>query len=127
MPLSTVPYLALVPYAAVAAGLLITLALFLSVKAELLRTARQEHRRYTDLLARLETAAQPPEAVYVPVAVPPGVNLNRRIRVLRMLRKGEDAAHIAAALGIPRKEVDLLVRVTALNTPHSGPQPAAAD
>jgi hypothetical protein len=28
-----------------------------------------------------------------------------------MLRRGEDVAHVAAALGVPRREVELMIRV----------------
>src|SRR5439155_18420303 len=51
-----------------------------------------------------------------PVAPPaglprPGLNLNRRSQALRMHRHGEGAAQIAAALELPRQEVDLLLKV----------------
>lgn len=112
-----IPYLALLPYAAIALSLLVTLALFLSMKAEAQRTARRERKRVDDMLARLEQAAAPPSApaapepVFVPVSVPPGFNLNRRVHVSRLLRKGDDPAHVAAVLNVPKAEVELLARV----------------
>ena len=33
---------------------------------------------------------------------------------MRMLRRGEDVAHVAAALGVPRREVELLIRVQSM-------------
>src|SRR5579864_2797106 len=44
---------------------------------------------------------------------PPGqaINLNKRGQVLRMQRRGENPESIAGALGIPRNEVDLLLKV----------------
>jgi hypothetical protein len=82
-------------------------------------------------LGRLEdTAAK--ETVFVPVAPRPGLNVNRRVHVQRLLRKGEDPAHIAAALGIPRAEVDLLIRVQdlvaqkSIQPPVEQARPAAA-
>lgn len=114
---SLIPLLALAPYAAVAFGLAATLVLFLSLKAEMHRTARRERRRLDEVLARLDEAqtgsadARTPEPVLVPVSGTAGLNVNRRVHAMRLLRKGEDTSHIAAALGIPRREVELLVRV----------------
>lgn len=48
------------------------------------------------------------------VAPPParsGLNLSKRTQVLRMHRAGQDGAGIAAALALPRSEVDLLIKV----------------
>ena len=99
MPPTLIPYLALLPYAAVALGLTVTLALFLSVKIEVQRNARRERKRVDDMLGRLKEAAPAPaETVFVPVALQPGFNINRRVHAARLLRKGEDAAHIAAVL-----------------------------
>jgi hypothetical protein len=39
------------------------------------------------------------------------LNLNKRGQVLRMRRRGENPETIAAALSIPRNEVDLLLKV----------------
>lgn len=115
MPPSLIPYLALVPYAAIALGLIITLVLFLSVKIDMQRQSRRERKRVDDMLARLQDAAPvPPETVFVPVALQPGFNINRRVHASRLLRKGEDVGHVAAALGVPRAEVELLARVQQL-------------
>jgi hypothetical protein len=107
-----IPYLALLPYAAVALALAITLVLFLSVKVEMHRNSRRERKRVDQLLERLQEAApNPPETVFVPVGLQPGFNLNRRVHAGRLLRKGEDVAHVAAVLGVPRAELELLARV----------------
>ncbi len=111
---SLIPYFVLVPYASIVLGLTLTLVLFCSVKIEMRRSARRERRRVDDLLERLQhdSAAQgPPEPVFVPVAGRPGLNIHRRVHVMRLLRKGETPSHIAATLGIPQKEVELLIRV----------------
>lgn len=114
---SLIPLLALAPYAAVALGLAATLILFLSLKAEMHRTTRRERRRLDEALARLEEAQSTAESarvsipVVVPVSGPSGINVSRRVHAMRLLRKGEDSSHIAAALGIPRSEVELLLRV----------------
>jgi hypothetical protein len=34
---------------------------------------------------------------------------------LRLLRRGEDVAHVAAALCVPRREVELLIHVQELS------------
>jgi hypothetical protein len=112
-----IPYLALVPYAAVALGLIATLALFLSLKVEVQRNTRRERKRVDEMLGRLKEATPtPPETVFVPVALQPGFNINRRVHAARLLRKGEDVAHIAAVLGVPRAEVELLARVHGMVT-----------
>ncbi|MCW5976769.1 MAG: hypothetical protein KIT09_01765 [Bryobacteraceae bacterium] len=41
----------------------------------------------------------------------PGMTESRRVQVLRMYKRGERAEQIAAALGLPLNEVDLLVKV----------------
>jgi len=112
MPQTLIPYLALVPYAAVALGLAVTLVLFLSVKIEMQRNTRRERKRVDDMLGRLKEASpQTAETVFVPVALQPGFNINRRVHAARLLRKGEDVGHIASVLGVPRAEVELLARV----------------
>ena len=40
-----------------------------------------------------------------------GLNLSKRSHALRMHRRGEGAEQIAAALELPRQEVDLLLKV----------------
>jgi hypothetical protein len=71
-----------------------------------------------------EATPLPAETVFVPVSLPSGVNLNRRVHAGRMLRKGEDIAHVAAVLGVPRAEVELLARVQEMTA--SGQMKAAA-
>lgn len=50
--------------------------------------------------------------VLVPPAPPrSGLNLNKRTQALRMSRRGEQAEKIAATLNLPRREVELLLKV----------------
>ena len=42
---------------------------------------------------------------------------------MRLLRRGEDVGHIAAALGVLRAEVELLVRVQQMSTKRAGQVP----
>jgi hypothetical protein len=51
------------------------------------------------------------------VAPPPtrsGLNMSVRSQVLRRRRMGEDAVEIARSLGLPKTEVELLIKVNAL-------------
>jgi len=43
------------------------------------------------------------------------VNLNKRNQVIRMSRRGQPAANIAASLSMSRKEVELLLKIHALS------------
>ena len=54
--------------------------------------------------------SHPPVAL-APGLPKPGLNLNKRSQALRMHRRGEAADQIAAALELPRQEVDLLIKV----------------
>ena len=57
--------------------------------------------------AQLASRACPPS----PASVRPGMNLNKRSQALQLHRRGEPPEAIAAALGLPRQEIDLLVKV----------------
>jgi hypothetical protein len=113
----------LLPYALIAVGLLSSLALFLTLKREIRRLVFRQKTRIEDMMARLEEAARSPEPValvagepvtFVPAPLHAGLNLNKRVHAMRMLRRGEDIAHVAAALGVPRREVELLIRVQSI-------------
>lgn len=54
----------------------------------------------------------------LPAAGPPrpGMNVSRRIQVLRLFRQGERPEQIAAALGVPLNEVELLLKVHQIAT-----------
>jgi hypothetical protein len=114
--------MALLPYLLIAAGSLSTLALFWTLKREISRYANRDKRRVEEMMARLTEADRPAqpapvgdtEVVFVPAPLRAGLNLNKRVHAMRMLRRGEDIAHIAAALGVPRKEVELLIRVQSI-------------
>ncbi len=102
----------LAPYLLIAAGLLSTLALFISLKYEIWRQAQRQMIRIEEVA---EHALQPAaEELFVPAPLRAGLNLSKRVHALRMLRRGEDISYIAAALGVPRKEVELMIRVQAI-------------
>ena len=113
----------LLPYALIAAGLFSSLALFLTLKREIRRLVFRQKTRIEDMMAQLEESARSPETVasvmevpvtFVPAPLHAGLNLNKRVHAMRMLRRGEDIAHVAAALGVPRREVELLIRVQSI-------------
>lgn len=115
----------LLPYFLIAAGLLSSLALFLTLKREIGRHIFRQRTRIEEMLIRLNEAERPAlaaitgaveEFAFVPLPTPlrAGLNINKRVHAMRMLRRGEDIGHIAAALGVPRKEVELLIRVQSI-------------
>lgn len=123
----------LMPYVLTTAGLVSTIALFLTLKREVRRQAQRQRTRIEEMLIRLndadrsEPAAQP-VTEFVPAPMRAGLNLNKRVHAVRMLRRGEDVAHIAAALGVPRREVELLIRVQSMGkarAAHAGENPAS--
>jgi hypothetical protein len=109
------------PYLLISAGLISTLGLFLTLKREILQQARRQKTRIEEMVVRLDEAERAPVAVaqeavapFLPAPLRAGLNLNKRVHAMRMLRRGEDVSHIAAALGVPRKEVELLIRVQSI-------------
>ena len=63
------------------------------------------------LAAQLHDLQKHPPVAAAPGLPRPGLNLNKRSHALRMHRHGEGAEQIAAALDLPRQEVDLLLKV----------------
>jgi len=118
----------LVPYFLIAAGLSSTLALFLALKREMFGHAARQKRRIEEMVMRLDEAARPVVPPFViPAPLRAGLNLNKRVHAMRMLRRGEDVSHIAAALGVPRKEVELLIRVQAIGKARAASAGSAPD
>ena len=102
----------LVLYSLFAAGLAGSLALFWGVKREIYAQARRNSKRMDGLARALEAPAKEPEPVYLPaVTLRSGLNVSTRVQAMRMVRRNEDVSHIAAALGLTRREVELLIRV----------------
>jgi len=115
-------------YAMLAAGLGLCLYLFVTLKMELRAQARRpfaDQQQLHDLedalqevrraVERLETDLREVER-QTGMLVPPaparsGLNLSKRTQVLRMHRAGQNGAGIAASLGLPRGEVELLIKI----------------
>ena len=63
------------------------------------------------LSARVLDAEERTGVLVPPTAPRSGFNLNKRSQVIRMSRRGEQAEKIAASLNLPRREVELLLKV----------------
>jgi len=111
----------LTPYAALAAGLLSCLALFVTLKKEIagLRILLHESREALPVEAPaalpveapVATPALPPQTIPEAVLPAPDLNLTVRAQALRMEHRGESIPTIAAALRVPRNEIALLLKL----------------
>ena len=112
----------LAPYVGLTLVLVLSLCLFLQVKVEMRRQAKKWAEERTALqVANLalrgaldDLRREPESAAEPPVSAPPRIaalNLTRRSQVLRLYHRGEMPEQIAAALGVPLNEVDLLLKV----------------
>ena len=115
-PLATYAALALLAAALVAACLLQRLN-FKALERHLLSRQAEAERQVESLreaVARVESDVNGlKEAAALPQGPVPrdGFNLSKRSHALRMNRRGEGAEQIAAALNVPRQEIDLLLKV----------------
>jgi hypothetical protein len=64
-----------------------------------------------DLSSRMRDAEERTGVLVPPVPPKSGLNLNKRSQVIRMSRRGEQPEKIAVSLNLPRREVDLLLKV----------------
>ena len=74
--------------------------------------ARELKTRVAELSARLLETEERTGVLVPPAAPPSGLNLNKRSQAIRMSRRGEQPEKIAASLNLPRREVELLVKVS---------------
>jgi hypothetical protein len=104
------------------AGLLGSLAIWVSAKSETRAASREIERlristeaTIKDLIAQIKEMRAEPARENLPAPAPimpmKGFNLTTRTKVLRMHRRGETASSIAAALGVQHEEVDLLLKL----------------
>ena len=132
----------LAPYVLLALLAVVGLAVFLSCDRELrrlksrLRGKGQESLNQSEFESRLEdltgllreaenraSATAQPGAIK-PGAIKPSLNMNRRNQVIRLSRRGQAAANIATTLSMPRKEVELLLKIHNLGFDSAaGPKP----
>ncbi len=127
-------FIPLAPYALAALGLL--LCMFLTVvtgseirrlksslgnrRATEARIGRELETKVAELSERLRDAEDRTGMLAPPVPPQSGLNVNKRTQVLRLARRGERPENIAALLGLPRREVELLLKVHALAATSSG-------
>jgi hypothetical protein len=115
-------------YSFLALALVGCLVLFLSTKREiaLVRRSFTESRdsaaaSAASLAAGLATLRQETETTDLGSLTGQKLNLTRRAQALRMQRRGESPATIAAALRLPRNEIDLLLKIQTLTDDHGLP------
>ena len=118
----------LLNYALTALGLGLCLYLFMTLKVEIRRLlpGRVEDQQRVEALEsalaearltvqQLENDLREVERqtgmLVAPAPARSGLNLSKRTQVLRLHRSGESSAAIATSLGLPRGEVDLLIKV----------------
>jgi hypothetical protein len=99
-----------------AIGLAASLTLFFSIQREV-RAQAMKNRGESEFS---RTAPAAPEPVYISPAPRSGMNISTRVQAMRMVRRNEDVSHIAAALGITRREVELLIRVQRIRPAGTG-------
>jgi len=110
----------LMPYILLSLSLIANLVGFLVLVHQMQVTAVRNGKRFEELSKKLTVApARKPEAAFVPAAVRSGLNINKRLQAMRMFRRNEDVSHIAAALGVARKEVELIIRVQKMTAASS--------
>ena len=126
----------LIQFALLGCGLGLSLYLFLSLKCEI-QAGRKRQKTLESALSRLQaeltgvraelTETEERAARSVPAApTRTGLNLSIRSQALRMARRGDTTQQVSAALGIPEKEVELLVKVQRMTPPAGDPPPAEA-
>lgn len=89
-----------------------------SVETRMETTREESESRAESLQQRLDAVAaqlreleRQPAVTLAPGLPKPGMNVMKRSQALRMHRRGERAEQIAAALELPRQEVELLLKV----------------
>ncbi len=118
----------LVYFGLLALGLAAGLSLFLTLKYEVRVRARKDRARMDAMLKRLQDAERPaPEPpAFPPMLLRAGMNMSKRVQAVRLLRRGEDISHVAAALGVTRREIELLMRVQKLSAQRASKLAASA-
>lgn len=115
----------LAPFVLIAAGLVLCVYVFLTLKKETYALKGRQDNHEIKVEAALQgvraeldqlrqSLREMEETTGMMVAPEPprsGLNLNKRSQALRMYRRGEVSEQIATALGLPRREVDLLLKV----------------
>ena len=121
-------FIPLAPYVVAALGLLVCLFWTISSDSEIRRLksklggrrkadaglARELQIKLAELSDRLRDAEDRAGMLPPPLPLPSSLNVGKRTQVLRLARRGEPPQKIAALLGVPLREVELLLKVDAL-------------
>jgi hypothetical protein len=91
-----------------------------SERAAETRLVRELETKVADLSERLRDAEDRAGMLSAPVPPKSGLNVNKRTEVLGLSRRGEQAGNIGSLLGVPKREVELLLKVYALAVPGRG-------
>jgi hypothetical protein len=102
--------------ALIASGCVVCLSVFLALKGEIRklrsRMANQDLSiKMEEMNTRLRDAEERAGMLVAPAPIRSGLNLNKRSQAIRMSRRGERPDAIAASLSLPRRQVDLLLKV----------------
>jgi hypothetical protein len=127
----------LAPYMLLAVGCIFALFVILSfekeihsLKSRLGVRQSKDNAATCDLRVQLqqlnERIRDAEERAGIPIEPPSpkaSLNLNKRTQILRMSRRGERTENIAASLSLPRREVELLLKIHGLmlNAPSEKP------
>jgi hypothetical protein len=121
------------PYALLALAAVVGLFILVSVEREIRRLKsrlRTESNRESasldagrdeiqikldDFSVRLQEAEERYRAPVPAAPAKPGLNMNKRNQAIRMSRRGQPADNIAASLSMPRREVELLLKIHGLS------------
>ena len=100
----------------VASAGVVCFCLFLSLKGEIRRlrsllSNQDLKEKLEDVSVRLQEAEERAGMLVAPTPLRNGLNLVKRSQVIRMSRRGERSENIAASLNLPRRQVELLLKV----------------
>jgi hypothetical protein len=118
-------FISLAPFVLIGLHSVLCLFVFLSLEHEIRLTNQRFKRRHNaqdsatrelkiqlaDLRARVSDAEERAGVLVAPAPPKSGLNLNKRTQVIRMSRRGDQAEKIAASLNLPRREVELLLKI----------------
>lgn len=113
-------FLNVAPLVMVAASMAVSVYLFVSLKREIHGSETRRENAEARLALELEALAKRTQEIERELAeaalpgsstITAGMNLTKRSQALRRMRQGEGPEHIAAALNLPLKEVELLMKV----------------
>jgi len=121
-------FLAVAPAAILSAGYVVCFCVFLALKKEIrslrLRLSRKDaadvistldlKSKLEDVTARLGDAEERAGLLASPAPPKSALNFSKRSQAIRLSRRGEPAESIAASLSMPRRQVELLLKVQAI-------------